>query len=148
MSSQSFFKFAFINKCISEGKDPSEEARKELVEIDKQLAVADGLKLRRLKLIEVLTHLGDETYLRGRSSSVISTEDVNDEELNLDKYKEIVVSIIKQNNCEPMTIRELISATGLYDKDALIIRSVKDLGDKDIVKRDSEGRVCPGSEWK
>jgi len=120
--------------------------KSEIIYIDKTLNAAELLKVRRMKLISVLDHLGDETYKRKRANSIPSSDDID---TTSSDNKELLLNIrntIKSHG--PMFVRELVLKVGGYEQDALIMRAVKLLGDQEIVSRDCEGRVQPGKNWE
>lgn len=136
----------FIVKYIADaGGSPAELAKREIQEIDETLAAAEKLKLRRMKLVAVLDHLGDDTYRRRRSSAIPSSDDID---TSSEDIKELLNNILEIVGDGPIMVRDLIQKVGGYEQDALIMRAVKWLGDQEIVSRDSEGRVQPGKNWK
>jgi hypothetical protein len=134
----------FIMEKTATGINPLDSAKEEISEIDIKLHEADTLKLRRLKLISVLDHFGDDSYRRRKNSSIKEYEDVKDISENFNNIKEKIKLAIKDN---PMIIRDLIQKIGTYDQDILIMRAVKSLGEDEIVSRDSEGRVQKGKNY-
>jgi hypothetical protein len=138
----------FISKFIAEsaakGIDAKEIAKQEIQSIDEALNKAEELKVRRMKLCSVLDHLGDDTYRRRRTSTTQASEDI-DIENNAELLKKII-DVVGEHS--PIEVRDLINKSGGYDKDILIMRALKWLGDQEIVSRDSDRRVQPGKNWK
>jgi hypothetical protein len=138
----------FIVKFIAEkssiGANPVEAAKKEISEIDIKLHEADALKLRRLKLISVLDHFGDDSYRRRKTSSIKESEDIEDTSKKFNDIKDKIKEAIKD---EPISVRDLIQKIGTYDQDVLIMRAVKSLGEDEIISRDSEGKVKKGKNY-
>lgn len=134
---------AFIARYIAEAsadnKNPIDVAKNEIATIDKTLNEAENLKLRKMKLISVLDHLGDDTYKRRRISSTPSSDDID---ISSEENKELIIKICNVlKEVGPTLVRDLIRRVGGYDQDALIMRTVKWLGEQEIVSRDSDGRV-------
>jgi hypothetical protein len=144
MSSDPEFIVTFIAKAAEKGLGAAEAAKQEIEEIDTQLHEAESLKIRRMKLISVLDHFGDDTYRRRRTISVPSSDDINDSSPEFLELAKKIETAISQG---PLTIRDLILRVGSYDQDILIMRAVKWLGDQEIVSRDDQGRVMPGKNW-
>lgn len=138
MSSDAKFIVSYIANCVGSAVD---QAKEEIEQIDEKLQESEGLKLRRMKLVKVLDHLGDESYRRRRNVSIVSSQDVDtDLEVGeLSVLKEKIISSLRVNG--PMNVRSLITSVGSYDKDSLIIRTIKLLGDKQIVQRTDDGNV-------
>jgi hypothetical protein len=135
----------FIAEKASADINPVEAAKEEISEIDIKLHEADALKLRRIKLIDVLDHFGDDSYRRRKkSSSIKESEDIEDTSKTFNDIKEKIKEAIKDG---PMVIRDLIQKIGTYDQDILIMRAVKSLGEDEIVSRDSEGRLQKGKNY-
>lgn len=139
------FVFKYISEAVGEGKEPIDAAKEEIAEIDKELKEAENKKIRRMKLISVLEHFGDESHRRRRAVNVPVSGDIED---SSEEFTELQLKI-KQAIDEkgPLDINELIRAVGSYDEDFLIMRAVKWLGDQEVVSRDEEGRVQPGKNW-
>ena len=140
----------FIAKYISEsaanGANPADAAKLEIKSIDAALNDAERLKIRRMELVSVLDHLGDDTYKRRRANATPSSDDID---ISSDENKELISKIIHAiTERGPMLVRDLVRQVGGYEQEALIMRAVKWLGDQEIVSRDSEGRVQPGKNWK
>ena len=136
----------FISESASIGVNAVKAAKDEIFSIDLALTEAEKLKIRRMKLVSVLEHLGDETFRRRRSSATPSSDDID---VSLDDIKEIlrkIRTVIDQFG--PITVRDLIIKVGGYDMDAIIMGSVKWLGDQEIVSRDSDLKVKPGKNWE
>ena len=140
------FVVTFIADSARKGVSAVESAKEEIQAIDNLLHEAETLKIRRMKLVSVLDHLGDETYRRRRASATPSSDDID---VSSDEIIELLTKIretIKETG--PIMVRDLVLRVGGYDQDALIMRSVKWLGDQEIVSRDEQGRVQPGKNWK
>jgi len=139
---------AFIVKFIAEaaGKDLNaiDAAKQEIAEIDLKLQEAEKLKLRRMKLVSVLDHFGDDTYRRRRNTSVPASEDIDSDSQDADLRQKIISAITSKG---PLHVRELVLEVGGYDQDILIMRAVKKLGDQEVISRDAEGRVQRGKNW-
>lgn len=145
MSSDAEFIVVYIADAAGKGEAPAELAKKEIQEIDESLAAAEKLKLRRMKLIAVLDHLGDDTYRRRRSSATPSSDDIDTSSEDIKDLLKKICDVIGEG---PIMVGDLVQKVGGYDQDFLIMRAVKLLGDQEIVSRDSEGRVQPGKNWK
>ena len=140
------FIVTFIADSARNGVSAVEAAKDEIQRIDNSLHQAELLKIRRMKLVSVLDHLGDETYRRRRVNSTPSSDDID---VSSDDIKDLLRKIktaIEENG--PIMVRDLTLKVGGYDIDALIMRSVKWLGDQEIVSRDDQGRVQQGKNWK
>lgn len=136
----------YIADAASRGADPVALVKLEIKDIDDACNKAEKLKLRKMDLISVLDHLGDDTYKRRRSNSTPSSDDID---VSSEDNKELLLKIrqaIKGHG--PILIRDLIRQVGGYDQDTLIMRAVKWLGDQEIVSRDSDGKVQPGKNWE
>jgi hypothetical protein len=144
MTSDPKFIFKFIADSVAKEKDPLEAAKEEIAQIDQTLKEAELLKIRRMKLISVLDHFGDESHRRRRAVSVPVSGDIETSD-EIVELQQRIKKAIEENG--PMDIHELIRAVGSYDEDILIMRAVKGLGDREIVSRDEDGRVQPGKNW-
>lgn len=144
-SADGAFVVKFIAESAGKGMNAIDVAKQEIEEIDNHLQEAERLKLRRMKLVSVLDHFGDDTYRRRRTTNTPASEDI---EVSSDEFKGLkdkIVSAIAEKG--PLTVRELILEVGSYDQDTLIMRAVKWLGEQEVVSRDSEGRVQRGKNW-
>lgn len=135
----------FIAEAAKQGKGAVEAAKDEISEIDAKLHEAEKLKLRRMNLVEVLNHFGDETYRRRRNIEIPSSDDVGSSP-GVEELRAKIIAAVGEKG--PLNIRDLIHEVGSYDQDALIMRTVKALGDQEIVSRDKDGRVVPGKNWQ
>jgi hypothetical protein len=136
----------YIAEAASNGVNPATAAKAEIATIDEALNEAERLKIRRMKLVSVLDHLGDDTYKRRRANATPSSDDID---VSSDENKELLRKIRTAiSESGPMLVRDLIREVGGYDQDSLIMRAVKWLGEQEIVSRDSEGRVQPGKFWE
>jgi hypothetical protein len=145
MSSVEFIS-QYISEIVTGGGKPVEAAKKEIQEIDEVLKKADVLKVRRMNLVSVLDHLGDETYKRRRISATPSSDDID---TTYSENKEIIKNIRSAiSEYGPLLVKDLVRKVGGYDQDSLIMRAVKLLGDQEIVSRDKDGRVQPGKNWE
>jgi coenzyme F420-reducing hydrogenase delta subunit len=133
----------FIAEASRKGMSAVEAAQQEIDNIDEHLQEAERLKLRRMKLITVLEHLGDESHRRRRTTNVPVSGDIDDN--SFEEFKDKIKTAIEERG--PLTVNELILEVGSYDQDTLIMRAVKWMGDEEIVSRDKEGRVQPGKNW-
>jgi hypothetical protein len=136
----------FIAEAAGKGKSAVEAALEEISDIDEKLNEAEKLKLRRMNLVDVLNHFGDETYRRRRNVNIPSSDDIDSSSSQFIELRDKIVQAIETRG--PMNVRDLILEVGSYDQDALIMRAVKALGDAEIVSRDNEGRVVPGRNWE
>lgn len=130
----------FIATSSKDGKTALDAAKEEIKQIDLKLQEAENLKLRRMKLVSVLNHLGDDSYKRRRNC--IPQNDV--EMKNYSKTQDDICDEIKKvlTNKGPLFIRELMSSfENAYDKDVQIITAIKQLGERDIISRDDSGRI-------
>ncbi|MCK9567636.1 hypothetical protein M0R72_01640 [Candidatus Pacearchaeota archaeon] len=136
----------YIAEAASKDENPADAAKAEIKTIDETLNIAEKLKIRRMQLVSVLDHLGDDTYKRRRANSTPSSDDIDvSSEDNQELLQKIRTAI---SEFGPMLVRDLIREVGGYDQDSLIMRAVKWLGEQEIVSRDSEGRVQPGKFWE
>jgi hypothetical protein len=136
----------YIVDATSRGESPIDAAKSEIREIDEVLNGAERLKIRRMDLVSVLDHLGDDTYKRRRANATPSSDDID---VTSEDNKELLLKIFKAiTEHGPMLVRDLVRQVGGYDQDSLIMRAVKWLGDQEIVSRDSDGRVQPGKNWE
>lgn len=135
----------FISSCSQQKTSPIEAAKREIKEIDKQLAEAENLKVRRMNLLSVLETLGDESYKRKRASAIPSSDDID---ISSDEIVELLVNICKiVEEHKSLLVKELIQKVGGYDQDALIMRSVKWLGEKEVLARTSDGKIVCGNKF-
>jgi hypothetical protein len=136
----------YIAKCIREGFDAADCAKNEIDEIDKYLVEAENKRLYRRRLLLVLERLGDDSLKRKRKSSVsLSSEDVD---MDSDEMSEIQDKILKAvENGRQFMIRDIIKAVGSYEKDSLVIRCVKRLGDKGILSRTDDQLIVRGPKF-
>jgi hypothetical protein len=139
------FIVTFIAEASKKGKVAVKAAKEEIEEIDRTLHEAEKLKIRRMKLVSVLDHFGDDTYRRRRSVSVPPSDDIGEESPEFAELRNKIETAISKKG--PLTVRDLILEVGSYDQDTLIMRALKWLGDHEIVSRDDQGRVQPGKNW-
>jgi hypothetical protein len=140
------FVVSFIAEVVSVGGNPVETAKEEIVSIDNILNESERLKIRRMGLVSVLEHLGDDTYRRRRNNSIPSSDDID---ISSDDMKDLIVLILEKiETSGPIMVGDLVRAVGGYDMDTLIMRAVKWLGEQEIVSRDDQGRVQKGKNWK
>jgi hypothetical protein len=139
------FIVTFIAESAEKGMGAIESALSEISEIDKKLHEAEKLKIRRMNLVEVLNHFGDETYRRRRNVNVPSSDDIETSD-NVHEIRSKIIAAIAAKG--PLNVRDLILEVGSYDQDALIMRAVKWLGDLEVVSRDPDGKVIPGKNWE
>jgi len=128
----------FISECARNSVDVLSSAKSEIENIDELLNNAELLKIRRMKLVSVLDHLGDDTYRRRRASYIPVTEDID---FKSPEHKDLIDKIIRQISFGPISVNNLIPKVGSYDNDYLILRAVKWLGEQEIISRDSEKRL-------
>jgi len=145
MSADGKFIVQFIAESSKKGLEALDAAKQEIEDIDTKLSTAEKLKLRRVQLIGVLDHFGDDSYRRRRTVNTPVSEDINynsDEILDLrQKIKDVVEAE------GPINVSDIIKSIASYDHDILIMRALKWMGDNDIVTRDDQGRVKPGANW-
>ena len=142
MGSNGEFIVTYISESVKKGLLAPDAAKKEIEEIDTKLHEAEKLKLRRMRLISVLEHFGDETHRRRRNINTPTSDDVDDVE-NLDLQKKIRTAVEKG----PRTVRDIILEVGSYDQDVLINRTVKLMGEREIICRDNDHKFLPGKNW-
>jgi hypothetical protein len=143
-SSKGEFIIRFIADSKETGLSALDAAKKEIHEIDEKLHEAEKLRLRRMKLMLVVEHFGDETFRRRRSVNVPSSEDIDENSEAFLSLQEKIRSVVAK---KALTVREIVLEVGSYDQDVLIYRALKALGDKEVVLRDEQGRVKPGKKW-
>ena len=145
MSFDGEFIVKFIAESAGNGKEPIEAAKEEISKIDISLLEAEKLKLRRMKLISVLDHFGDESHKRRRGAAVLASEDIDLSSDDFNSLQDRIKQAISNNG--PLNVSELIRTVGSYDEDFLIMRAVKLLGEREVISRDDNGRVQPGKNW-
>lgn len=136
----------FISESAEKGMSALDAAKIEIAEIDKELHEAEKKKIRRMNLVEVLNHFGDETHRRRRNANVPSSDDIDSSSEEIANLRQKIILAVGEKGA--LNIRDLIMEVGSYDQDALIMRTVKMLGDEEVVSRDSEGRVIPGKKYQ
>jgi hypothetical protein len=135
----------FISLCSQQKKPPIAAAKQEISEIDIQLAAAENLKVRRMNLLGVLDHLGDESHKRKRASAIPSSDDIDISSDEIVELLKKIYTIVGEE--KSIFVKDLIRKVGGYDQDALIMRSVKFLGEKDILSRTSDGKIVCGKRF-
>jgi len=140
MSSHNRFIVKYIADAVKNNLDPTDAAIAEIEEIDEKLHAAEELKIRRMKVLKVLDHFGNDTFRRRRTVSVPASEDVDEDE-QLQELQKKILDVLSQYPDRALDMRTIIQKVGSYDKDALVIRAVKNLGDEELVTRDDEKRV-------
>ena len=136
----------YIAKCGKEDLDIPETAKKEIAEIDVYLSDAENKKLLRRQLVLVLDHFGDDSYKRRRKSlTPTASEDVDIDTEEMDAIQEKLIQAVEDG--KSFSIRDLIRSVGTYDKDALIIRCVKLLGDREIFLRSEDEKIIRGPKY-
>lgn len=144
MSTDGEFIVSFIANAVSNGVNPLDAAKEEITEIDKTLNEAEKLKLRRLLLISVLEHFDDDTYRRRRSISIPASGDIFAAK-ELEDLQAKIRNAIEEKG--PLTVRDIIYSVGSYDEDVLIMRTVKEMGDLEILSRNEDGLIQQGKNW-
>jgi hypothetical protein len=144
------FTLKYISEQVTDGKDPLEEVTKEIIEIDKFLVEAEIKRLRRRNLQLVLNNLGGPVS-KTRTSHTKTSEDVTDPE-NINLRNKILEVVTAANG--PIKNRDLINLVmqsaekaEFYDQEPWILRTVKSLGEKEILSRDSENRIIKGPNF-
>lgn len=145
MSADGKFIVKFIAESAKNGIAATDAAKQEIEDIDQHLSKAEKLKLRRVQLIGVLDHFGDISYRRKRTVNIPVSEDIDFNSEDLLKLRKDIKTIVESKS--PINVRDIISSIASYDDDILIMRALKWMGDNDIVTRDDQGRVNPGSNW-
>lgn len=145
MSFDGEFIVKFIAESAGNGKQPIEAAKEEISKIDISLLEAEKLKLRRMKLISVLEHFGDESHKRRRGVCIPASDDIDTSSDEFSSLQERIKRAISEKG--PLNVNELIRTVGSYDEDFLIMRAVKLLGEREVISRDDNGRVQPGKNW-
>lgn len=143
------FTMRYIAEHVGAGRDPVEEVTKEIDEIDKFLADAEIKRLRRRSLELTLKNLvGNSSTTRKYNKT---SEDVSDSE-NLTLRNKIMEVVTAANG--PINNRDLINLVmqsadkaEFYDQEPWILRTVKSLGEKEILSRDSENRIVKGTNF-
>lgn len=144
-NSEFIVRFIADASARTDGKNALEVAKEEIAEIDSKIREAEKLKLRRMKLMLVVEHFGDDSLRRKRSSSSTpTTEDVQKDSDEILSIQEKIKSVVANR---ALTAGEIITEVGSYEKDFLIYRALKLLGDKEVILRDEQGRVKPGKNW-
>lgn len=146
MSSNGEFIVKFIAEAAGKAMSAVDAAKKEIGQIDEKLQEAERLKLRRMNLLSVLEHFGDDTYRRRRNVSIPASEDIDDSSPEFVELREKIIDAVAAKG--PLNVRELILEVGSYDEDILINRTVKMMGDQEIIARDTQGRIVPGKNWQ
>jgi fructose-bisphosphate aldolase class 1 len=139
------FIVTFIADCVKKDLDPLAEAKNQIENIDNQLKNADILRLDRQKLVLVLDHFGDDSYKKRKNTNTPLIDSGTSFDENPDvmkKLQEDIIQLVKTQS--PLTVRDIILKVGGYDQDSLVYRTIKTLGEQDIVQRDSDGKVIPG----
>jgi len=144
------FTLKYISEQVTAGKDPLEEVTKEIIEIDKFLVESEIKRLRRRNLQLVLNNLGGPVS-KTRTSHTKTSEDVTDPE-NINLRNKILEVVTAANG--PIKNRDLINLVmqsaekaEFYDQEPWILRTVKSLGEKEILSRDSENRIIKGPNF-
>lgn len=139
MSSNGEFIVKFIANSVKENKNAIDVAKQEISEIDVKLQEAEKLKLRRLSLISVLEHFGDESHRRRRGTSIQTiSEDID---YSTKEISDLVEKIKQALRKKPLDVRELIHKVGSYDQDVLIMRTVKKMADDEIIDRNKDNKI-------
>lgn len=139
------FVSSFIADAASKDQSPIELAKNEIAEIDNALSEAEKLKHRRMLLMSVLEFLDDSSFKRRRANSIPSSDDVDISSSDMRDLILKIKNVIKSK--APITVRNLIIEVGGYDNDALIMRTVKYLGEQDIIERNKSGQLLKGKCW-
>lgn len=137
MSSDGKFIVIYIKEAVEQDKDPLELAKQEIAEIDEILEDAARLKLRRMKLVSVLDHFGDESYRQKRTIEVPSSDDVEPS----DNFIELTKAILRELENGPLSVHELTPRVSSYDQHPIVIRAIKWLGDKDLISRRQDKKL-------
>ena len=144
------FTLKYISEQVTAGKDPLEEVTKEIIEIDKFLVESEIKRLRRRNLQLVLNNLGGPVS-KTRTNHTKTSEDVTDPE-NINLRNKIMEVVTAANG--PIKNRDLINLVmqsaekaEFYDQEPWILRTIKSLGEKEILSRDSENRIIKGPNF-
>lgn len=136
----------YIQQCVKNGidnpKDICDAVREEIAEIDAKLHDADGLRIRKLDLHQVLITYGSNSLKRTNLETNLDEES--------DEAKQIyakICDVIDQYGS--MTNREIIQKVGSYQEDMKVIRAIKWLGERQIIARDGtlDNKLIRGSNW-
>jgi hypothetical protein len=140
------FIVTYLARCAADEVDPIERAKSEIDEIDAKLKEADRLRCQRADLVAVMEHLGNHTYRRQRMIPDVPPVELADDTMAAKDVRCRIVRAIHRDG--GLTVREIINAVGTYQEQSRVIRSIKFLGERGVVRRDEEGRVIPGPNWK
>ena len=141
------FVFKYIASSVRDGKNPIEVAKDEIKEVDAKLNELEDLRLRRLKIVKVLDHFGDDSYRRRKATHIPKSGDVPLEESKIFLEMSDRIKYALSKKAGPFNMREIISLVGSYDQDEMIIRAVKHLGGADILARNDDNLIVHGSNW-
>lgn len=137
------FIIKYISEAAKNNKNPLEAAKEEILEIDAKLADTEPLKIRRMQLLEVTDHFGDTTFRKKRMSKSMFQDDVDSADSV--ELKDKIKQIIAENG--PMNNRELINALRGIETDAIVIRTVKNMGIEEILGRDENNLIIKGQNF-
>jgi hypothetical protein len=137
------FIIKYISEAAKSNKKPLDAAKDEVREIDSKLSETEPLKIRRMQLMDVIDHFGDSSFRKKRMAKSMMQEDV--EFADNFELKDKIKQIIAQNG--PMNNRELIIALRGIETDAMVIRTVKNMGIEEILGRDENNLIVKGQNF-
>jgi hypothetical protein len=132
------FIIKYISEAAKSNKKPLDAAKDEVREIDSKLSETEPLKIRRMQLMDVIDHFGDSSFRKKRMQEDVEFAD------NFE-LKDKIKQIIAQNG--PMNNRELIIALRGIETDAMVIRTVKNMGIEEILGRDENNLIVKGQNF-
>lgn len=144
------FTLRYIAAQVSAGKDPADEVAKEISEIDQYLIEAEIKRLRRRSLSLVQDNLGGPKQKKRVANG--SNPD-NVEDLDNTNLRQIIMDVVSAAN-GPINNRDLINSvmkasekSELYNQEPWILRTVKFLGENEVLSRDADNRIIKGPNF-
>jgi hypothetical protein len=144
------FTLRYIAAQVSAGKDPADEVAKEISEIDQYLIEAEIKRLRRRSLSLVQDNLGGPKQKKRVANG--SNPD-NVEDLDNTNLRQTIMDVVSAAN-GPINNRDLINSvmkasekSELYNQEPWILRTVKFLGENEVLSRDADNRIIKGPNF-
>jgi len=133
----------FVQECCSENKtspkDISSEARIRLDRIDSELRRIEELKLKRSKLLDVISSFNVEEETTDNEQKFSSNDAVR-----LKMSPEIISNIRNNNNASDINL--LIQVFGATEK-AELFYTLKQLCESGVLLRTKDRKFVPGPNW-